>query len=170
MGIGLIGVIITVILITYSLTKHFQENKRKFEEEWGEKTHQSSTDKKQLQGFYLAIYNRCIYIMIQYEKEHNTDIITPFRSKIEDFLLKYDNRPDEGNAEQVALTILWNFTSDALKCGQYHFHIGSLTTEGEALLQFSLHCLESAENAGYISSNDAKEARNALFQSIREAG
>lgn len=125
---------------------------------------------KKLEGFYFSIYNRCAQYINEYERAHGRCGAQEYLSKIETFLLNYNNRPDEGNADQVALTILWNFTSDALKYGQYHFHIGSLTQEGEALLHFSLHCLETAENAGYISREDAAEARSALFQSIREAG
>ena len=130
----------------------------------------SPSTQKALQGFYLDIYNQCAAHIDRYESDNNVSVASVYLPKIESFLLRYNNRPDEGNADQVALTILWNFTSDALKCGTYHFHVGSLTKEGETLLQFSLHCLETAENAGYISSEDAAEARSALFQSIREAG
>ena len=125
---------------------------------------------KKLEGLYFSIYNRCAQYIDEYERAHGRCGIQEYLSKIETFLLKYNNRPDEGNADQVALTILWNFTSDALKCGQYHFHIGSLTPEGREVLAFAEHCLETALQKGYVTKQDADEAKHALMQSIRDAG
>lgn len=123
-----------------------------------------------LDGFYLDIYNRCACYIHDYENLHCACGLSEYLDKIKTFLERYGNRPDEGNADSVALTILWNFTSDALKCGKYHFHIGSLTPEGQAILAFALHCLDTALKKAYISEQDAEEARHALMQSIKEAG
>lgn len=174
MEFGWIGVIVAVIAATYCLTKYFIEDKQKMQDserkEWGNSPSASTPTQNELQGFYLDIYNHCIYHIVTYENQHNIDLLAPYRIKAESFLLKYNNRPDAGSADKIALTLLWNLTTDDLKCGAYHFHIGSLTPEGESVLQFSLHCLEAAEGNGYVSNEDAAEARSALFQSIREAG
>jgi hypothetical protein len=123
-----------------------------------------------LDGFYLDIYNQCAEHINNYENEHSVGVASPYLPKIEAFLLKYGNRPDEGNTDSVALTILWNFTSDALKCGHYHFHIGSLTPEGKEVLAFAEYCLDTALQKRYITKQDADEAKHALMQGIKEAG
>ena len=130
----------------------------------------STATQKVLQGFYLDIYNKCAAHIDSYESKHNIGVLSPYLQKIEAFLLKYNNRPDEGNADQVALTILWNFTSDALKCGTYHFHIGSLTPEGNAVRAFAEYCLDLSVQRGYCSKNDADKALHALVVSIQNAG
>lgn len=173
MEFGWIGVIVAVIAATYCLTKYFIEDKKKYEKEWGG----TSSPKKDtvanteyLQGFYLVIYNQCAKYIKEHESEYNIGVLEPYLPKIQKFLLKYNNRPDNGNVDQVALTILWNFTSDALKCGTYHFHIGSLTPEGREVLRFAEHCLDTALQKEYITQQDADEAMHALMQSIRDAG
>ncbi|MBR2312176.1 MAG: hypothetical protein IKA46_02690 [Clostridia bacterium] len=173
MVIGWISVIIAVILTTYALTKYFIEDKQKYEKEWGGTTSSGNNPIKStehLQGFYLAIYNRCAKYIHTYESDHNIGTLASYLPKIQKFLLKYNNKPDDGNVDQVALTILWNFTSDALKCGTYHFHIGSLTPEGREVLRFAEHCLDTALQKEYITQQDADEAMHALMQSIRDAG
>ena len=130
----------------------------------------AETSPLKLRGLYLDIYIYCSRFVHDYEEKHNIGILAPYLPKIKNFLLKYNNKPDEGNAEQVALTILWNFTSDALKCGNYHFHIGSLTPEGQEILSFAEHCLDIALQKNFISPQDADEAMHALLQSIQEAG
>ena len=123
-----------------------------------------------LSGFYLSIHDHCTRYIRDFENLHGVCGLSQYLDKIQTFLAKYENRPDEGNADRVALTILWNFTSDALKCGNYHFHIGSLTPEGQAVLSFALHCLDTALKKEYIGEQDAEEAKHALIQSIKEAG
>ena len=173
MELGWIGVIVAIIAATYSLTKYFIEDKRKFkkEKEWEEfPSGTPSPIAKQLQGFYLDIYNKCAAHIDCYENKHNIGVVCLYLPKIEAFLLKYNNRPDEGNADQVALTILWNFTSDALKCGTYHFHIGALTPEGNIVRAFAEYCLDLSVQRRYCSKDDADEALHALVVSIQSAG
>jgi hypothetical protein len=125
---------------------------------------------KVLNGFYLDIYNHCAKHIDEYERERSACGLSSYLPKIQDFLARYNNRPDYGNPDQVALTILWNFTSDDLKRGHYHFHIGSLTPEGLAVQSFAEHCVSLSLKNGYISKQDADEALTSLYESIKTAG
>ena len=125
---------------------------------------------KALRGLYLDIYNHCAKYIDEYERKYGACGLSVYLSQIQDFLAKYNNKPDEGNADQIALTILWNFTSDALKYGKYHFHIGSLTPEGMAVSRFAEHCVKLSLQNGYITKQDADETLHSLYKSIQEAG
>ena len=141
---------------------------RKTERDRG--NHASSSTQNALNGLYLDIYNHCAQYIHDYENKHGACGLTTYLPKIQLFLERYGNEPDEGNADQIALTVLWNFTSDALKCGTYHFHIGSLTPQGLAIKQFAEFCVDHSLKKEYISSQDAQEALKSLYDSIRDAG